>query len=48
LIPSGEHLLRPGELMAFYCFMDETLWDQARTMTFYDTAGNKYGVPKTP
>jgi len=47
LTPSGEHLLGPGELMAFYCFMDETLWDQARTITFYDTKGNKYTVSVT-
>lgn len=44
LIPSGEQVLPPGEMKAFYCFMDESLWDQARTMTFYDKSGNRYSV----
>ena len=40
LTPAGEHLLQPGELMAFYCCLDETLWDKAKRMTFYDKEGN--------
>jgi hypothetical protein len=46
LTPSGEHLLHPGELMAFYCYMDEPLWDQAQRLTFYDTEGHQYPVLK--
>ncbi len=48
LTPAGEHLLHPGELMAFYCYMDETLWDQARRLIFYDAQGNRYPVFKIP
>jgi hypothetical protein len=44
LTPSGEQVLPPGEMKAFYCFMDESLWAQARTMTFYDTSGNGYSI----
>jgi hypothetical protein len=44
LTPSGEQVLPPGELMAFYCFMDESLWDRAQTITFYDKSGNRYSV----
>jgi hypothetical protein len=40
LMPSGEHTLKPGELMAFYCSMDETLWDKVNKISFYDTKGN--------
>ncbi len=42
LTPAGEHRLLPGELMAFYCFMDEDLWEKGRTLTFYDKIGNRY------
>lgn len=44
LTPAGEHRLRPGELMAFYCSMDETLWEKVKGMTFYDKEGNGYSV----
>jgi hypothetical protein len=44
LMPPGEHLLRPGEIMAFYCTMDESLWDKARRLIFYDQEGNSYPV----
>lgn len=45
LTPAGEHLLQPGDLMAFYCCLDETLWEKARQMTFYDKEGNGYSIP---
>ena len=44
LMPPGEHLLRTGEIMAFYCQMDETLWKQAGEVVFHDTAGRRYPV----
>ena len=44
LTPPGAHRLLPEELMAFYCNMDETLWDKAKGITFYDTEGNRYSV----
>jgi hypothetical protein len=44
LMPPGEHLLQPGDLMAFYCTMDESLWNKARGLIFYDTEGNQYQV----
>ncbi len=44
LTPPGEHLLLPGDLMAFYCCLDETRWDRAKGMTFYDLKGNRYSV----
>jgi hypothetical protein len=48
LTPPGEHQLNPGEIMAFYCSMDETLWDKARKICFYDKKGNQYSVPVIP
>ena len=45
LTPPGEHQLQPGEIMAFYCSMDETLWDKVKGMTFYDKEGNGYSIP---
>jgi hypothetical protein len=47
LTPSGEQILQPGEMKAYYCYMDEFLWDQARTMTFYDISRNSYSVKVT-
>jgi hypothetical protein len=44
LTPPGEHSLQPGELMAFYCSMDETLWQKARLITFFDQEGNRYST----
>ncbi|MBI5602669.1 MAG: hypothetical protein HY879_04875 [Deltaproteobacteria bacterium] len=45
LTPAGDHRLLPGDLMAFYCSMDETLWDKVRGVTFYDKEGNGYSTP---
>jgi hypothetical protein len=44
LTPPGEHQVKPGEIMAFYCYMDEPLWKRSRRMVFYDSEGNKYPV----
>ncbi len=48
LTPPGEHQLRPGEIMAFYCSMDETLWAKSRNIIFHDTKGNHYPVSINP
>ena len=44
LTPSGEQTIPPGDIMAFYCTMDEGLWNKAQKLTFYDTEGNPYPV----
>jgi hypothetical protein len=45
LMPHGEHRIEPGQLMAFYCFMDEEVWRHSQRMVFYDRAGNVYELP---
>jgi hypothetical protein len=44
LMPSGEYRIEPGEIKAFYCYMDETLWNQSRRLIFHDDEGNIYPV----
>ena len=44
LSPAGEHQIRPGEIMSFYCYMDESLWTKARRLVFYDSEGTDYEV----
>jgi hypothetical protein len=44
LTPSGEQVIQPGEMKAFYCYMDEALWEKAQAMTFQDKSGNRYSV----
>jgi hypothetical protein len=45
LMPPGDLRLEPGEIKAFYCSMDETLWNRAGKVVFYDRDGNRYPVP---
>jgi hypothetical protein len=45
LMPSGNLRIEPGEIKAFYCSMDETLWQKSRGLVFYDQEGNRYPVP---
>ena len=42
---SGDLRIEPGEIKAFYCSMDETLWKNAGKVVFYDQEGNRYPVP---
>ncbi len=42
LVPPGEHRIEPGDVMAFYCFMDETRWNTSRNLVLYDNQGNRY------
>ncbi len=44
LIPSGKHRIGADETIAFYCYMDEALWNQSRRAVFYDSAGTEYPV----
>jgi hypothetical protein len=44
LVPHGEQCIKPGEIVAFYCFMDEAVWAKARSLVFHDTSGNRYPV----
>lgn len=40
--PPGDQEIRPGELKAFYCTMDEELWGRSRRIVFFDTQGRTY------
>lgn len=42
LFPPGELPIAPGETKAFYCTMDEALWNKAESVTFYDRGGRNY------
>ena len=42
--PPGEHEIKPGELKAFYCTMDEHDWKRYHRMVFFDSAGTMYPV----
>ena len=44
LMPAGEHRIEPGEIKAFYCYMDETLWNKSRRLVLHDSEGNEYSV----
>jgi hypothetical protein len=44
LLPAGDLRIEPGEIKAFYCSMDETLWERAGKVVFYDREGNSYPV----
>jgi len=42
LIPSGNQTIPPGETIAFYCQMDETLWQKSKRLIMFDKEGNSY------
>jgi len=44
LMPAGKQEIRPGDIKAFYCEMDEQLWKGSRLLTFYDDEGSIYPV----
>ena len=44
LMPNGPQLLAPGALMAFYCTMDEELWNRASELVLEDAEGARYEV----
>jgi hypothetical protein len=47
LMPHGDQRIGPGETIAFYCTMDETLWKAAKQIIFYDSEGNSHPVDVT-
>ena len=42
LIPQGEQTIEPGQSVAFYCYLDEPVWEASRELVMYDAAGNAY------
>jgi hypothetical protein len=44
LMPAGNQEIAPGDIKAFYCQMDEQLWNSSKSLTFYDDEGNIYPV----
>jgi hypothetical protein len=44
LMPPGDLRIEPGEIKAFYCCMDDTLWNKAGKAIFYDRDGNRHPV----
>ena len=44
LTPPGIHRIIPGQIIAFYCTMDETLWEKSQKAIFYDGHGKSYPV----
>ena len=42
LMPHGTQRLEPGETIAFYCTMDESLWARAEKIIFRDIEGKEY------
>jgi hypothetical protein len=46
LMPHGPQRLGPGEIKAFYCYMDEIQWEKASGIIFYDDEGNRYPMDR--
>jgi hypothetical protein len=44
LLPHGRHELQPGEIKAFYCYMDPVEWARARRLAMVDGDGRVYSV----
>jgi hypothetical protein len=42
LFPPGPYLMKPGDLRALYCQMDDNVWASCNSLTFYDFAGKRY------
>ncbi|MBW1681732.1 MAG: hypothetical protein JRF59_12855 [Deltaproteobacteria bacterium] len=42
LMPHGLQRIEPGRVIAFYCNMDEVLWEKSEELIFYDREGNAY------
>ena len=48
LMPQGDRTVAPGETVAFYCYMDESVWNEATTAVFFDGRGDSLRVPVEP
>ena len=44
LMPNGKRRLKPGQIIAFYCYMDERQWEEAEEIVFYDGDGKAHAV----
>jgi len=44
LMPYGTQRLKPGQTVAFYYYMDEKEWEEAREIVFFDGKGQAYAV----
>jgi hypothetical protein len=44
LMPAGNQEIRSGDIKAFYCQMDDQLWNRSKSLTFYDKEGNSYPI----
>ncbi len=44
LMPHGEQRIDPGDIKAFYCYLDDATWDAAEELVFYDNEENEYPV----
>ncbi|MEN6464242.1 MAG: hypothetical protein ABFD62_03585 [Syntrophaceae bacterium] len=42
LFPPGPYLMKPGDLKALYCQMDDNVWAAHGSLTFYDIEGKRY------
>lgn len=42
LFPSGWQTIAPNDTIAFYCNVDETIWNNYERLVFYDREGNRY------
>ncbi len=42
LFPPWDQKILPGDGVAFYCSMDESVWDQYSTLTIFDKESNAY------
>jgi hypothetical protein len=45
--PPEPRTILPGDVIAYYCFMDETLWGQARRLVFHDSCGGAHSAVVT-
>lgn len=48
LIPQGDQVIQPGQSIAFYCYLDETVFEAAKTLILFDSEGNPYRKAVNP
>ncbi len=45
LMPQGVQTIEPGQIIAFYCYMDETVWERGKEVVFFETDGTRHIEP---
>jgi len=45
LYPPWERTISPGDVAAFYCYMDDKTWNRYQTLVVFDGDGNRYRFP---